>query len=90
MPALPRNALDVSQISWRTCVAHLPTEDKLGWLLWSRCVLVVSGARQLQQVHAVMGAHGCGGGLAEGVQDADGVGLIHEAGHFCLGGPAEV
>jgi hypothetical protein len=22
---MPRSALDVSQISWRTCVAHLPT-----------------------------------------------------------------
>jgi hypothetical protein len=32
------------------------------WLL-GRCVLVVSGGRQLQQVHAVMGAHCCGGGL---------------------------
>jgi hypothetical protein len=41
-------------------------------------------------VHAAMGAHGRGGGLAESVQDSDGVGLVHQYWHLCLAGPAEV
>jgi hypothetical protein len=63
---------------------------KLGACSGAVASSTASGGRQLQQVHAVMRAHGCGSGLEEGVQDADGVGLVHEAGHLGFGGPAEV
>jgi hypothetical protein len=36
-----------------------------------------------------MWADGCGGRVVECVEDADGVGLVHQAGDLGLGGPAE-
>jgi hypothetical protein len=67
--------LDLSHISWQTCVADLLSDHMRGACSGAALSSVVSGGRQLQQVHAVMWAHCGGGGLAEGVQDADGVGL---------------
>lgn len=76
---LLRPCRTLSRISWRTCVADLLPDHRpvtAGMSILPRD----SGEGQLQQVHAVMGADGRGGRLAEGVQDADGVCLVHEAG----------
>ena len=44
---------------------------------------------QLEQVHAVVVADCWRVVAVKGVKDADGVGLVHEPGDLCVGGPAE-
>jgi len=50
---MPRSALDVSQISWRTCVAHLPTED-----IGSHRIAGSGGSVRLRLMH-YMGRRAC-------------------------------